>query len=56
MPNSSLMSGMATPVMNTTSPSKNLPAAASDQMRHCMAVMGVADTGVPSRHCGVSSI
>ncbi len=40
MPNSREISGSATPVMKTTKPSKNLPAAASDQMRHCMPVIG----------------
>ena len=56
MPNSAPMSGRATPVMNTTRPSKNLPAAARLQIRHCMAVMGAAGTTVPSRQMGVSSI
>jgi hypothetical protein len=54
--NSSAISGKATPVMKTTRPSKNLPAAASVQMRHCMLVMGVDSTGVPSAHSGVSSM
>jgi hypothetical protein len=42
--------------MKTTRPSKNLPAAASVQIRHCMAVIGAHDTGVPSDQTGVSSI
>lgn len=32
--------GKATPVVKTTMPSKNLPAAASPQMSHCMLVIG----------------
>ena len=55
-PNSLAIKGRATPVMKTTSPSKNLPAAASHQMRRCMDVIGTISTGVPSRHAGVSSI
>ena len=54
--NSSAISGIATPVMKTTRPSKNLPAAASIQMRHCMAVIGAQESGVPSDQTGVSSI
>ena len=54
--NSSAISGIATPVMNTTRPSKNLPAAASVQMRHCIAVIGVDWSAVPSAQIGVSSI
>jgi hypothetical protein len=42
------MSGNATPVMKTTKPSKNFPAAASDQMRHCMPVIGADFSLVPS--------
>src|SRR5208337_3445917 len=38
--NSLEKSGSATPVMKTTKPSKNLPAAASDQISHCIPVMG----------------
>ena len=51
-----LISGKATPVMNTTMPSKNLPAAASAQISHCMRVIGVMETKVPSSQRGVSSI
>ena len=54
--NSSENSGSATPVMNTTKPSKNFPAAASDQINHCMPVIGTDGTLVPSGHCGRSSI
>ena len=54
--NSLTISGRATPVMNTTSPSKNLPAVASSQMRHCMRVMETDGVGVPSGQRGVSSI
>ena len=50
------ISGNATPVMNTTTPSKNLPAAASVQMRHCIAVIGVDGSGVPSGQSGRSSM
>jgi hypothetical protein len=46
------MSGSAMPVMNTTSPSKNFPAAASDQMSDCIAVIGAEPVGVPSGHVG----
>jgi hypothetical protein len=42
--------------MNTTKPSKNLPAVASHQMRHCIAVIGAIGTGVPSCQTGTSSI
>ena len=38
--NSCAISGSATPVVNTTTPSKNLPAAARPQMSHCMLVIG----------------
>src|SRR5262245_54702786 len=38
--NSFVISGKATPVVKTTMPSKNLPAAASHQMNHCILVMG----------------
>jgi hypothetical protein len=55
-PNSSAISRNATPVMKTTRPSKNLPAAASHQMRHCMAVIGETATSVPSRQMGASSM
>src|SRR6266545_1906110 len=40
-PKSFTISGRATPVRNTTSPSKNLPAEASSQIRHCMPVIGM---------------
>ena len=50
------ISGSATPVMKTTRPSKNLPAAASVQMRHCMPVIGVERRAVPSAQIGVSSM
>ena len=56
MLNSFAMSGKAMPVMKTMRPSKNLPAAASHQMRHCMSVIGVFGSVVPSNHTGVSSI
>ena len=56
MLNSRAIRGVATPVMKTTRPSKNLPAAASDQMRHCIAVMGVEATAVPSAQTGLSSM
>ena len=55
IPNSRAISGSATPVMKTTNPSKNFPAAASDQMRHCMPVIGAAFRCVPSDHVGSSS-
>ena len=55
-PNSSTISGRATPVMNTTRPSKNLPAVASVQMRHCIWVIGTLGVGVPSGQAGVWSI
>jgi hypothetical protein len=42
--------------MNTTNPSKNLPNAASVQIRRCIAVMGVDFKEVPSAHTGNSSI
>ena len=42
--------------MKTTNPSKNLPAAASIQMRHCIVVMGLDFSRVPSGHIGSSSI
>jgi|GEM_PF-4070024 len=42
--------------MNTTSPSKNVPAVASSQMRHCMGVIGANGAGVPSAQPGVSSM
>jgi hypothetical protein len=38
--NSRPIRGKATPVVKTTMPSKNLPAAASPQMSHCMLVIG----------------
>jgi hypothetical protein len=38
--NSCPIRGKATPVVKTTMPSKNLPAAASPQMSHCMLVIG----------------
>ena len=50
------MSGNAMPVMKTTSPSKNFPAAASDQISHCIPVIGVEAVGVPSGHVGRMSI
>ncbi|WP_245964723.1 hypothetical protein [Trinickia dinghuensis] len=56
MPNSREISGNATPVMKTTKPSKNLPAAASDQMRHCIPVIGMEGSRVPSGHIGRSSM
>ena len=46
------ISGRATPVMNTTMPSKNLPAQASAQIRNCMAVIGIDFNAVPSGHGG----
>ena len=52
IPNSRERSGSATPVMNATNPSKNLPAAASDQMSHCMPVIGADGSLVPSDHIG----
>jgi hypothetical protein len=54
--NSREISGSATPVMNTTKPSKNLPAAASVQMRRCIAVNPTVGRTVPSGHIGRSSI
>src|SRR5262249_46155984 len=48
--------GSATPVMKTTLPSKNLPAEASSQIRHCLAVIATNVAGVPSRQDGVSSM
>jgi hypothetical protein len=42
--------------MNTTKPSKNLPDAASAQMRHCIPVIGVDFNEVPSDQIGTSSI
>jgi hypothetical protein len=42
--------------MKTISPSKNFPAVASAQIRHCMAVMGAEEVAVPSDQTGVSSI
>ena len=53
---STAISGSATPVMNTTKPSKNFPAAARERMRHCIAVIGVIPTAVPSAQIGRSSI
>src|SRR5438067_1841876 len=38
--NSFPISGKATPVVKTTMPSKNLPAAAKPQISHCILVMG----------------
>jgi hypothetical protein len=55
-PKSLPISGRATPVMKTTKPSKNLPAVASHQIRHCMAVIGADGTAVPSRQAGTSSM
>jgi hypothetical protein len=37
--NSFPISGKATPVVKTTMPSKNLPAAANPQISHCILVM-----------------
>src|SRR5260221_530832 len=54
--NSFAISGKATPVVKTTMPSKNLPAAASHQMNHCILVMGPWWTGVASAQTGVSSM
>ena len=54
--NSRAISGSATPVMKTTKPSKNLPTAASDQMRHCIVVIGADGSGVPSGQIGRSSM
>ena len=54
--NSRVISGTVTPPMNTTKPSKNLPNAASVQIRHCMPVIGVDLSEVPSDHTGNSSI
>ena len=54
--NSRTISGSATPVMKTTKPSKNFPAAASDQMRHCMPVIGDDLRVVPSGQTGSSSM
>jgi hypothetical protein len=42
--------------MNTTKPSKNLPAAASVQMRFCIAVSSTVGSTVPSGHIGRSSM
>jgi hypothetical protein len=54
--NSGVMSGNATPVIKTTKPSKNLPVAASDHMRHCMLVIGEDLRFVPSAQTGNSSM
>ena len=54
--NSRAISGRATPVMKTTKPSKNFPAAASAQMRHCIVVIGADVRVVPSDQAGSSSI
>ena len=54
--NSMAISGSATPVMKTTSPSKNFPAVASPQICHCMIVIGTCGMVVPSGQTGVSSI
>src|SRR5262249_692745 len=54
--NSSAISGKATPVVKTKMASKNLPAAASHQMNHCILVMGAWPTGVASAQSGVSSM
>lgn len=54
--NSRTIRGSATPVMKTTSPSKNLPAVARIQMRHCITVIGVKFTSVLSAQNGVSSM
>ena len=50
--NSRAISGSATPVMKTTKPSKNLPAAASAQIRVCIDVIGTEETAVPSGQIG----
>jgi hypothetical protein len=42
--------------MKTTNPSKNFPAVASVQMRHCIDVIGASLTCVPSGQLGVSSM
>ena len=55
-PNCRSISGSATPVMKTTTPSKNLPAAASPQISHCISVIGEYRTGVASAQTGVSSM
>src|SRR5271170_4935256 len=54
--NSRAISGTVTPPMNTTKPSKNLPEAASAQIRHCIPVIGVDFSRVPSDHTGNSSM
>src|SRR5216684_2246397 len=54
--NSFAISGSATPVVKTTMPSKNLPAAASPQISHCMLVREEYLTGVASAQTGVSSM
>jgi len=54
--NSRAISGRATPVMNTTKPSKNFPAAARVQMRRCIPVIGTLGSAVPSGQIGRSSI
>ena len=43
------ISGRATPVMNTTMPSKNLPAQASAQIRNCIAVIGAGASSIVFR-------
>lgn len=48
--------GRATPVMKIMMPSKNLPAAASHQIRHCIPVIGGIAVSVPSRQRGLSSM
>ena len=52
MPNLRAISGSATPVMNTTKPSKNFPTAASDHISHCIDVIGTDGREVPSGHIG----
>jgi hypothetical protein len=48
--------GRATPVIKTTKPSKNFPAAASIQMRRCIFVIGTEGRLVPSGQMGRSSM
>ena len=50
------ISGRATPVRNTTRPSKNLPATESHQIRCCISVSRDGGAVVPSAHSGDSSI
>ena len=42
--------------MKTIIPSKNLPAAAKPQIRHCILVSGTEAAAVPSGQRGVSSM